>query len=212
MLTSEGEGGGTIDGSRVSDDAEDRADYRAYVYVGLMVVFGSTTAAAARYIVRELPPGLGAGRPVRGGGAVPPAMVGEASGPGTDLPPRLAAPARRRRDVRPDQPGILPQRRAAGTDLARRPVLCDLPAGRPAPRLDDAAGTPRPGPALGRAGQRLGGLHHRDRQRLARRRAAARDPGDHARRPLAHRRRAVVGRIPRGQQAPGHAARSRCRS
>ncbi len=56
MSTSEGESGGTIDGGRVSDDAEDRADYRAYVYVGLMVVFGSTTAAAARYIVRELPP------------------------------------------------------------------------------------------------------------------------------------------------------------
>src|SRR5215468_2711597 len=31
-------------------------DSRAYVYVGLMVIFGSTTAAAARYIVRELPP------------------------------------------------------------------------------------------------------------------------------------------------------------
>ncbi len=31
-------------------------DSRAYVYVGLMILFGSTTAAAARYIVRELPP------------------------------------------------------------------------------------------------------------------------------------------------------------
>jgi len=30
-------------------------DHRAYVYVVLMVVFGSTTAAAARYIVRDLP-------------------------------------------------------------------------------------------------------------------------------------------------------------
>src|SRR5690348_17213296 len=32
------------------------ADYRAYLYVGVMIVLGSTTAAAARYVVRELPP------------------------------------------------------------------------------------------------------------------------------------------------------------
>jgi drug/metabolite transporter (DMT)-like permease len=31
------------------------SDYRAYVYVALRVVLGSTTAAAARFIVRELP-------------------------------------------------------------------------------------------------------------------------------------------------------------
>jgi drug/metabolite transporter (DMT)-like permease len=30
-------------------------DHRAYLYVGLMVVLGSTTAAAAKFIVRELP-------------------------------------------------------------------------------------------------------------------------------------------------------------
>ena len=30
-------------------------DYRAYAYVALMVIFGSTTAAAARFIVRDLP-------------------------------------------------------------------------------------------------------------------------------------------------------------
>ncbi len=33
-------------------------DFRAYVYVALMVVIGSTTAAAARYAVRDLPVAL----------------------------------------------------------------------------------------------------------------------------------------------------------
>src|SRR5262245_36030370 len=48
MSTSEGGGGETTVASRT--------DYRAYVYVAMMVIFGSTTAAFARYIVRELPP------------------------------------------------------------------------------------------------------------------------------------------------------------
>ncbi len=56
MSTTEVEDGGTIEGSRAGTDAEVGTDPRAYVYVGLMVIFGSTTAAAARYIVRELPP------------------------------------------------------------------------------------------------------------------------------------------------------------
>ena len=56
MSTNEGGSGGTIDGSRDGQGAGERADSRAYLYVGLMVVFGSTTAAAARYIVRDLPP------------------------------------------------------------------------------------------------------------------------------------------------------------
>ncbi len=34
---------------------QDEGNYRAFVYVAMMVVFGSTTAAAARYIVRDLP-------------------------------------------------------------------------------------------------------------------------------------------------------------
>jgi drug/metabolite transporter (DMT)-like permease len=46
----------TIVGSRAGSRAGSPTDYRAYLYVGLMVIFGSTTAAAARYIVRELPP------------------------------------------------------------------------------------------------------------------------------------------------------------
>jgi drug/metabolite transporter (DMT)-like permease len=53
MMTSEGEDGAATAAGPRSDG---RTDHRAYVYVGLMVIFGSTTAAAARYIVRELPP------------------------------------------------------------------------------------------------------------------------------------------------------------
>jgi drug/metabolite transporter (DMT)-like permease len=45
-----------ISGDRPGSPRGSRPDYRAYVYVGLMVIIGSTTAAAARYIVRELPP------------------------------------------------------------------------------------------------------------------------------------------------------------
>ena len=56
MSTGEVGGGETIVGSRAGFRAGSPTDYRAYVYVGLMVIFGSTTAAAARYIVRELPP------------------------------------------------------------------------------------------------------------------------------------------------------------
>jgi drug/metabolite transporter (DMT)-like permease len=56
MSTSESGDGATIDGSQVAISLDNEADSRAYVYVGLMVILGSTTAAAARYIVRELPP------------------------------------------------------------------------------------------------------------------------------------------------------------
>ena len=38
------------------DRASGSGDWRPYFYVGIMILFGSTTAAAARYIVRELPP------------------------------------------------------------------------------------------------------------------------------------------------------------
>ena len=55
MLTS-GEGGGEPTSAFAGVPAQDNeADYRAYLYVALMVILGSTTAAAARYIVRELP-------------------------------------------------------------------------------------------------------------------------------------------------------------
>ncbi len=50
----DGEGEST---SRTSDVPvrPDEVAYRAYVYVAMMIIFGSTTAAAARYIVRDLP-------------------------------------------------------------------------------------------------------------------------------------------------------------
>jgi drug/metabolite transporter (DMT)-like permease len=56
MSKGEGGGGGTIDASGAGIRPDDQADLLAYVYVGLMVILGSTTAAAARYVVRELPP------------------------------------------------------------------------------------------------------------------------------------------------------------
>ena len=56
MSSRAGEGGGTDIDGEINPGAGTEPDYRAYVYVGLMVIFGSTTAAAARYIVRELPP------------------------------------------------------------------------------------------------------------------------------------------------------------
>jgi drug/metabolite transporter (DMT)-like permease len=53
-----GEGGDddVTSASRTGPQPGSRYDPRAFVYVGLMVIFGSTTAAAARYIVRDLPP------------------------------------------------------------------------------------------------------------------------------------------------------------
>ena len=157
MLTSEGGGGGTIDGSRVGDGAGSRADLRAYVYVGLMVVFGSTTAAAARYIVRELPP---AWVPVVRFGVAGLFLLpwwptvrswsGSSAATGRCCSSPLRCASRLTRDSSSTPRGW--------ADLARRLVLCDLSAGRPAPRLVDAAGTPRPGPALGRAGERGGRL------------------------------------------------------
>ncbi len=52
MLTSGGGGGDSRNGV---GSQPGQADRRAYIYVAMMVVFGSTTAAAARYIVRDLP-------------------------------------------------------------------------------------------------------------------------------------------------------------
>jgi drug/metabolite transporter (DMT)-like permease len=56
MSTGEGGGEGTIGESHADEADGSRPDVRAYVYVGVMVIFGSTTAAAAHYIVRDLPP------------------------------------------------------------------------------------------------------------------------------------------------------------
>lgn len=47
--------GGGVGADRANRPASP-VDVRAFFYVGIMVLFGSTTAAAARYIVRELPP------------------------------------------------------------------------------------------------------------------------------------------------------------
>jgi drug/metabolite transporter (DMT)-like permease len=56
MSISEGEDGGMSTEGRPGSHSGGERDYRAYVYVGLMVIIGSTTAAFARYVVRELPP------------------------------------------------------------------------------------------------------------------------------------------------------------
>jgi drug/metabolite transporter (DMT)-like permease len=55
MATSADGGGEPTSGMTGVPGQENEADYRAYLYVALMVILGSTTAAAARYIVRELP-------------------------------------------------------------------------------------------------------------------------------------------------------------
>lgn len=56
MATSQDEGGEVTEGTRPGPRAGGPTDLRAYVYVVMMILFGSTTAAAARFIVRELPP------------------------------------------------------------------------------------------------------------------------------------------------------------
>lgn len=56
MSTSQVGAGEVTEGSRDGSGSGGPTDLRAYLYVLLMIVFGSTTAAAARYIVRELPP------------------------------------------------------------------------------------------------------------------------------------------------------------
>jgi drug/metabolite transporter (DMT)-like permease len=55
MSTDEGQGGEETSGGEGIASGAAEADYRAYLYVALMVVLGSTTAAAAKFIVRELP-------------------------------------------------------------------------------------------------------------------------------------------------------------
>ena len=56
MSRAGGGDGVATEGERGESRAGGALDVRAYVYLGVMVILGSTTAAAARYIVRELPP------------------------------------------------------------------------------------------------------------------------------------------------------------
>jgi len=55
MSTDEGNGDEETSGSAGFPRPASEVDYRAYVYVALMVVLGSTTAAAAKFVVREFP-------------------------------------------------------------------------------------------------------------------------------------------------------------
>jgi hypothetical protein len=55
MSSDDGGGGGESSGTEGLLRRPSDADYRAYVYVVVMVVLGSTTAAAAKFVVRELP-------------------------------------------------------------------------------------------------------------------------------------------------------------
>jgi drug/metabolite transporter (DMT)-like permease len=50
-----GGGGEPTSGAAGVPTRQAEVDHRAYIYVAMMVIFGSTTAAAARYIVRDLP-------------------------------------------------------------------------------------------------------------------------------------------------------------
>ena len=90
-------------------------DPRAYVYLALMVLIGSSTAPAAKFAVRELPPGL---LPlVRFGVAglclLPVVLGGAGTAPGCSARTAggwsLAAPA-----LRPGEPDVLPVRVEAG--------------------------------------------------------------------------------------------------
>jgi drug/metabolite transporter (DMT)-like permease len=59
-MSNGGDGGGEdySPGGTAGKSAAAVVDFRAYVYVALMVVLGSTTAAAAKYAVRDLPVAL----------------------------------------------------------------------------------------------------------------------------------------------------------
>src|SRR5262249_18044598 len=55
-MTSDGGGGSEeTSGTEGCPDRPGEPDYRAYVYVALMIGLGSTTAAAAKIVVREFP-------------------------------------------------------------------------------------------------------------------------------------------------------------
>ena len=118
--------------------SSDAVDIRAYVYVALMVLFGSTTAAAAKFAVADLPVTL-----------VPVVRFGLA---GICLLPWLWGrgvfvrmlrkdgwlSARDRSTLRADQSGFLSERGSPGPDVTRRNILRDLPARGVASRMGDA--------------------------------------------------------------------------
>ena len=98
----------------------DRALLQAYLHVVLMVLVGSTTAPAAKYIVHSLPLTL---IPVLRFALaavclVPLVVVWRGLGP-IDSPGRLAV-AGCGRLVRADQSRVLPRRDQAGADVSRR--------------------------------------------------------------------------------------------
>ena len=177
----------------------------------LMVLIGSSTATAAKFAVRELPGGAPAAGPVRRGGALPAAD-------------RLAGGAfrrmiRRRRlaaaggggPLRADQPGVLPERDAAGPDdshigliYAACPlVVLVLAAALGQERLAERAGSA--GVLASVAGVVVIGAG----ERLAGRRRRGRDgpPG----RPPGGRRRDVLGGVPDGRTSRWSPGTGRCR-
>ena len=189
-------------------------DLRAVLYVALMVIIGSTTAAAAKIAVRELPV---AWLPVVRFGLAGLCLLPLAWRPAAlinDRAPRPEAAVPVGRVLRADQSGLLSDGGAAGADLARRDLLRHLSAGRLAGGVGDAAGASGPGPALGRARERRG--NGGDRRSATCGTAAGPRPAEvrrrDDRRPLAGRRGAVVGRLPHGEQAAGCASRRDARA
>ena len=65
----------TLSRRRRQAGSRDPVDFRAYVYVALMVVLGSMTAAAAKIAVTELPVTLVPARTIRHGGPLPAAVA-----------------------------------------------------------------------------------------------------------------------------------------
>ncbi len=107
-----------------------RPDLRGYIYLSLMVLFGSTTSPFAMLAVRELPVGI---LPLLRFSFATLCLIPFLSDRGAlwrllreDTPP--AGPGRRL--LRADQPELFPQRGPARAQLARGPFLRRLPAGR----------------------------------------------------------------------------------
>ena len=148
--------------------SSEAVDLRAYVYVALMVVLGSTTAAAAKFAVAELPVSL-----------VPALRFGMA---GLCLLPWVMGRGVLRRMIREDallllvtrsamrsdQPGLLFERDSPWPDLARRNFLRDLPARGLVAGMVIENREAGPRAALGRAGERRGHCRDRYRQLLGR--------------------------------------------
>ena len=126
------------------ESGRDVVDFRAYVYVALMVVFGSTTAAAAKIAVAELPVTLvPAVRFGMAGLCLLPWVLGRGVLLRMVREDALLA-SRHGRALRTDQPGFFSERGPVGADLACRHLLRDLSPGGPAPGLDDENGASGP--------------------------------------------------------------------